>query len=154
MLGFYPAERWIPAKRCQISTVRYRICYRGSGSQTRGARSEIRWDPHNLTPDCLSRDCVKMYLLQTTRKRAWICHCRWSPEWQVAFCSNTSHSHCGRSSSVYVSIVCSVCSMIFYFFSVYRSVATAVKKFMSLFDFLSLCLHNYLPMHFSWNFGK
>jgi len=27
MLGFYPAEWWIPAKRCRISTVRYRMCY-------------------------------------------------------------------------------------------------------------------------------
>jgi len=27
MLGFYPSERWISAKRCRISTVRYRICY-------------------------------------------------------------------------------------------------------------------------------
>jgi len=27
MLGFHPAEWWIPAKRCRISVVRYRICY-------------------------------------------------------------------------------------------------------------------------------
>jgi len=27
MLGFYPAEWWIPAKRCRISTVKYVICY-------------------------------------------------------------------------------------------------------------------------------
>ena len=42
-------EWWVPAKRCRISIVRYMICYynRGSGSQTRGAASEIRWDPPN-----------------------------------------------------------------------------------------------------------
>ena len=43
------AEWWIPAKRCRISVARYMttgsvIRMWGSGSQTRGAESEIRWD--------------------------------------------------------------------------------------------------------------
>ena len=44
---------WILQKRCRISIVGYTECViRGSGSQTRGAGSDIRWDPltPNLTP--------------------------------------------------------------------------------------------------------
>ena len=44
------AEWWIPANRCRVSIVGARSVIRGSGSQTRDAGSEIRWDPPNLTP--------------------------------------------------------------------------------------------------------
>jgi len=45
MLGFYPTEWWIPAKRCWISIVRSGSVIRGSRSRIKGAGSEIRRDP-------------------------------------------------------------------------------------------------------------
>ena len=54
-------EWWIPGKRCRISIVRYGSVIRGCGSQTRGAGSEIRWDPSQF-----NRCCTNIYRIVNT----------------------------------------------------------------------------------------
>jgi len=72
MLEFYPAQLWSPAKRCRISiVVRTGSVIRG-GSRRRGAGSEIRWDPANLTPAKMT------YLCRVGRKMLFSSVCSYS----------------------------------------------------------------------------